>query len=127
RLADAERHGHLHDHYRSVALSTGAAVDPRRLAHLLERPPAGCYRIKGVVWFDKPGHRMRHTVHAVGGFVRVTRDSWGREPRHTDLVVIGAGMDVRAARTALDDVLATAETVADEHGILHITRHLHAT
>ncbi|MGV9825328.1 CobW family GTP-binding protein [Gordonia sp. NPDC003429] len=117
-------HRHLHERYQSVELSTDAAADPRRLAELLQRPPAGCYRIKGVVWFDLPGSRGRFSVHGVGGFVRVHREPRGTAPPHTDVVLIGVDMDTAAARGALDAVIATEATAADEHGILHITRHL---
>ena len=100
------------------------AVDPRRLAELLREPPTGCYRLKGVVRFDLPGYPERYIVHGVGGFVRITRDGWSGEEPRTRIVAIGSGMDRGAAREALEGVLATAETVDDEYGILHITRHL---
>ena len=119
-----EAHTHLHDVYQSVELDTADAVDPRRLAELLREPPTGCYRLKGVVRFDLPGYPERYIVHGVGGFVRITRDGWSGEEPRTRIVAIGSGMDRGAAREALEGVLATAETVDDEYGILHITRHL---
>ena len=119
-----EAHTHLHDAYQSVELDTADAVDPRRLAALLHEPPAGCYRIKGVVRFDLPGYPERYVVHGVGGFVRITRDGWSGEEPRTRIVAIGSGMDRVAAREALESILATAETADDEYGILHITRHL---
>ncbi|MEP9393331.1 CobW family GTP-binding protein [Gordonia sp. VNK1] len=119
-------HPHLHDSFTSVHFGTDEAMDPRALAAFLERPPTGCYRIKGIVWFDLPGHRQRFVVHGVGGFVEVRRESWSGRPRSTSLVAIGAGMDEEQVRTALRAAVATAATGDDEHGILHITRHLPA-
>lgn len=116
-------HGHLHEGFESVAIQTPAAVDPRRLAGLLERPPIGAYRVKGLVRVDLPGHRGHaYEVHAVGGFVQVRRRPWPGEPG-TGLVVIGAGLDVAAARAALDEVCRPADP-GDENGILLLTRHL---
>lgn len=117
-------HGHLHDAFESVAVESDLPVDPRRLAALLERPPAGAYRCKGLVFVDLPGHRGHaYEVHAVGGFVRVDTRPWHDGARGTSLVVIGAGLDVGAARTALDEVLVPADP-GDVNGVLHLTRHL---
>lgn len=117
-------HAHLHDAFESVAVQTPDPVDPRRLAALLERPPAGAYRCKGLALVDLPGHRDHaYEVHAVGGFVRVGVRPWPDGRAETSLVIIGAGLDAGAAREALCEVLTPADP-ADEHGILHLTRHL---
>lgn len=117
-------HEHLHDAFESVALDDPRPVDPRRLARFLERPPAGAYRCKGLAFVDLPGHRGHaYEVHAVGGFVRVGVRPWPAGEPRTSLVVIGAGLDTEAARIALDDVLTPADP-GDEHGILHLTRHV---
>ncbi|NDK87970.1 GTP-binding protein, partial [Gordonia desulfuricans] len=117
-------HAHLHDAFESVEFCTPEAMDPRALASFLTRPPAGIYRIKGVVWFDLPGHRQRHVVHAVGGFVDVSRDSWHGQDRQTALVAIGTGIDRDEVCAQLAAASATTATADDEHGILHITRFL---
>ncbi|GAA3958177.1 GTP-binding protein [Gordonia caeni] len=117
-------HDHLHAAFESVAIESALPVDPRRLAALLERPPAGAYRCKGLVLVDLPGHRGHaYEVHAVGGFVRVGTRPWPGGVRGTSLVVIGAGLDVAAARAALDEVLIPADP-GDENGVLHLTRHV---
>ncbi|MFW0792475.1 CobW family GTP-binding protein [Gordonia sp. CPCC 205515] len=123
---DADRHEHdhhhLHDQYRTIAYATERPMDPRRLAGFLERPPAGCYRIKGVVAFDVPGHRQKFMVHAVGGFIRVQRGPWGDQSPSTSIVAIGVGLDDVEVRDRLD--AAVDQGVDDEHGILSITRYL---
>lgn len=117
------RDDHLHDAFESVSVQSGASANPRLLAALLERPPARAYRIKGVVALDVDGYRDRAVeVHAVGGFVQVTTRPW-HGPRETSLVMIGAGLDVEAAKAALDAVFAPAEP-DDVNGILLLTRHL---
>lgn len=125
-LLDGEdhHHDHLHEAFESVAVDSAAPVDPRRLAQLLERPPAGAYRCKGLAFVDLPGHREHaYEVHAVGGFVRVAARPWPDGRPRTSLVIIGAGLDAPAARAALDETLAAADP-GDEHGVLHLTRHL---
>lgn len=117
-------HHHLHDQYTSVAFETEEPMDPRRLADFLREPPPGCYRVKGATWFDRPGHRQRYVVHSVGGFVRTQRESWAGRPRATTIVAIGTDLDADAVRARLAAAVATPDTVGDEYGILHITRHL---
>nr|WP_232017230.1 CobW family GTP-binding protein [Gordonia insulae] len=119
---DCDAHGHLHDSYESVEFVSEAPMNPRRLAGFLERPPAGCYRIKGVVAFDVPAHRQKFVVHAVGGFVRAERRSWSGEPRRSSIVVIGAGLVADEVRARL--AAAVDDGTHDEHGILSITRYL---
>lgn len=116
------RHGHLHDVFTSVDLTSDRPLNPRLLAEFLERPPAGCYRIKGVVAFDVPGHRQRFVVHAVGGFVRVQREAWRGRPRRSTLVAIGAGMDVDVVDRRLAALVDDGRS--DPNGVLSITRYL---
>ncbi|MFF5703926.1 CobW family GTP-binding protein [Streptomyces sp. NPDC012794] len=86
--------GHAHARYESVEFTSDQALSPRRLINFLDRRPAGLYRIKGFVWFGVPGHEERYEVHAVGRFLRFGPGPWGRgEPRRTQLVLIGAGID----------------------------------
>ncbi|GAC77918.1 GTPase, G3E family [Gordonia malaquae] len=120
---DHHDHSHLHAEFESVSLDRVGPVDPRRLARFLERPPAGAYRIKGTVLVDLPGHAdQAYVIQAVGGVVRVSRQPWGDLGPATSLVVIGSGLDVASAEAALAGVLG--RDADDEHGILHLTRHL---
>lgn len=123
-LAEAAgRESHLHAEYQSVSVTGPGPADPRRVAALLERPPAGCYRIKGVLWFDPPGRRWSYSVSAVGGFVHADRRSGRGRPADCSLVAIGAGIDEAATRQALEAVLVPAPA-DDENGLLRIDRYL---
>lgn len=117
---------HLHDAFTSVSVQVEGVLEPRRLAELLERPPVGCYRIKGVVWLAGAGEQF--AVHAVGGFVRTERTGVRRMPRPpvSSLVVIGTDLDEAQVRAGLDGLVA-APDLDDEFGILRITRHLPAS
>ncbi|MGZ8176572.1 CobW family GTP-binding protein [Williamsia sp. SKLECPSW1] len=118
-------HRHAHDRYESLALVDARPLHPRRLAALLERPPSGAYRIKGVVRLGGPGHRAPIVVHAVGGFVDATphRGAAGAG----ELVVIGAGMDVDAVRSVLDDLPVRDDETVDARAAIAVTRHLRTT
>ncbi|MEU8432668.1 GTP-binding protein [Streptomyces sp. NPDC029216] len=91
---DDKHAGHAHAAYESVSFTTDQALSPRRFIDFLDRRPAGLYRVKGFVWFGVPGHQERYEVHAVGRFLRFDPGPWGRgEPRRTQLVLIGRGID----------------------------------
>lgn len=122
--SDSVAHEHLHEQFTSTSFETDEPLDPRRLADFLLRPPAGCYRIKGVVWFDRPKHRQKFVVHAVGGFVDVRREAWAGERPHCSVVAIGAGLDTAEVQARLAAATATEADAADENGILSITRYL---
>ena len=123
-------HDHLHAAFETASIDVAEPVDPRRLAAFLERPPAGAYRIKGTVLVDLPGHRDHaYVIQAVGGFVRVSTRPWDGRASGSSLVVIGAGLDPVEARSRLHAVVRRPDDVVDgvavdEHGILHLTRHL---
>ncbi|AEA27153.1 CobW family GTP-binding protein [Pseudonocardia benzenivorans] len=94
--------GHLHTAYESVEFVSDRPIDPRLLVELLDRRPAGTYRVKGFVDFGVPGHRQRFGLHAVGRYLRFDRTPWPRDvPRRTGLEFIGSGVDADALHTAL--------------------------
>ncbi|MEH3155500.1 MAG: GTP-binding protein [Gordonia paraffinivorans] len=119
---DTDHADHAHARYASVALTADGPLHPRRLAALLERPPTGAYRIKGVVRI--PGRAGSLVVHAVGGFVDVARHR-GRASTG-DLVVIGAGMDTEEVRAVLDDLPIRDDETVDARADIAVTRHLRA-
>ncbi|AXK33405.1 GTP-binding protein [Streptomyces armeniacus] len=101
--ADGDGHGgHLHAAYESVEFTSDEPMDPRRLTAFLDARPDGLYRIKGFVDFGPGDPERKYAVHAVGGFLRFQPLPWGRtEPRRTQLVLIGAGVDADSLRDAL--------------------------
>ncbi|MCH5645346.1 GTP-binding protein [Gordonia sp. ABSL49_1] len=123
-LIEGEPHDHLHADYDSISFESTEPMNPRRLAAFLERPPDGCFRIKGLVHFDVPRHRQKYVVHAVGGFVSVQRESWGSDAPSTTLVAIGSGLYADQVRDRLASAVAVPDDATDSNGILSITRYL---
>ncbi|MFE7352122.1 CobW family GTP-binding protein [Streptomyces sp. NPDC057543] len=85
---------HLHAAYESVSFTSDVPVNPRRLMEFLDSRPQGLYRIKGFVDFGAGDRGNKYVLHAVGRFLRFDPRPWARdEPRLTQLVLIGSGID----------------------------------
>ncbi|MCF7550246.1 GTP-binding protein [Pseudonocardia sp. WMMC193] len=115
---------HLHATYDSVSFTSDEPLDPQRLRDLLDRRPAGVYRIKGVVAFGVPGHRQRYVLHTVGRYVRFRRTRWAAgEPRRTSLVLIGSGIDTAAIRAELAACVVDGDSRTDPDAMLPVMRY----
>ncbi|WP_340557204.1 CobW family GTP-binding protein [Streptomyces sp. GSL17-111] len=99
----AADHTHLHEAYQTLSFTCEEPLGPRRLLAFLDARPAGLYRMKGHVHLGGEGAGQRWTVHAVGAFLRFFPEPWpAGEPRRTQLVLIGSGLDTRALRQGLE-------------------------
>jgi G3E family GTPase len=123
---DAEGHEHhAHAQYESVAFTSEQPLHPRRLMAFLDDRPAGLYRMKGFVYFGVPGHQQKFTLHTVGTYLRITRSSWGRvEPRTTQLVLIGSGIDADAVTKSLEACVEDEPDQVDPQGMLRVLRYV---
>ncbi|MDN3555481.1 cobalamin biosynthesis protein CobW [Halomonas maura] len=100
--AEGAHHDHAHDHFDGVVIRLGevdAEALEARLAALLTAHQI--YRAKGFAAI--PGKPMRRVIQAVGERLDGYYDRlWAQdEPRHTELVVIGRGLDRETLQTAL--------------------------
>ncbi|WP_073946916.1 CobW family GTP-binding protein [Streptomyces kebangsaanensis] len=121
---DGGHAGHLHTGYDSLSYVADVPLDPRRLMRFLDSRPGGLYRIKGYVDFGPHDPRNRYAVHAVGRFLRFYPDPWpAGEPRLTQLVLIGSGIDANALGKELEECEDDAPH-ADEHGMWGVLRHV---
>ncbi|WP_367320369.1 GTP-binding protein [Streptomyces sp. HUAS ZL42] len=121
-----EGHGtdHLHTAYDSLSFASEVPLDPRRLMEFLDSRPEGLYRIKGQVDFGPHDVRNRYGVHAVGRFLRFYPEPVAAaEPRLTQLVLIGSGIDAAALGKELDACRSDAPH-ADEHGMWGVLRYV---
>ncbi|MFD9489831.1 CobW family GTP-binding protein, partial [Streptomyces sp. NPDC059991] len=117
---------HLHTAYESVAFTSAAPMDPRRLMAFLDSRPEGLYRIKGFVDFGAADPRNRYGVHAVGRFLRFYPEPWPPgEERLTQLVLIGSRIDAEGLRKSLDAAVAPAPRgTPDEHAMWGVLRYV---
>ncbi|MFE6162274.1 CobW family GTP-binding protein [Streptomyces sp. NPDC056486] len=119
-------HDHLHSAYESLAFSCEVPMSPRPFMALLDSRPEGLYRIKGYVDFGAADPRNKYAVHAVGRFLRFYPEPWAPgEARLTQLVLIGACIDVPALEKELDACRAYAPHAdADEHSMWGVLRYV---
>ncbi|WP_458525042.1 cobalamin biosynthesis protein CobW [Onishia taeanensis] len=102
--AEGAHHDHAHDHFDGVVIRLGE-VDAEalevRLAALVKAHPI--YRAKGFAAI--PGKPMRRVIQAVGERLDGYYDRlWAEdEPRQTELVIIGRGLDRASLQAALAD------------------------
>ncbi|SEF51731.1 cobalamin biosynthesis protein CobW [Billgrantia desiderata] len=103
--AEGAHHDHAHDHFDSCVIRLGE-VDGEALAARLQQllQHHEIYRAKGFAAI--PGKPMRRVIQAVGERLDGYFDRlWGQdEPRATQLVFIGKGLDGAALHDALADV-----------------------
>ncbi|MHA6803556.1 CobW family GTP-binding protein [Salinifilum ghardaiensis] len=120
-------HEHPHTDYRSIEFSTPEPLDPRRLMRFLDERPDGLFRIKGSVHFGIPGYRRKYVLHTVGRYVRLHPERWRRsEPRATNLVAIGAGLDDEDVTERLRRCVARPDDPSDEEGMFPVLRYVEA-
>ncbi|WP_431046736.1 CobW family GTP-binding protein [Streptomyces sp. P1-3] len=119
------RGAHLHAAYESVEFSSDWPLHPRRFMEFLDTRPAGLYRMKGFIDFagaDRPG---KFALHAVGSYLRFQQSTWERdEPRATQLVMIGAGIDAAALKDGLGECVEQAPETVEEHHMLGVLRYV---
>jgi len=94
--AHDEHHDHVHA--QSVTVVGEGAVDPGVLVDLLEQPPKGVYRLKGIVAVG----RRCYLVNVVGMSAHV---STAPQARASHLVAIGTGFDTDDVRARLTEAL----------------------
>ncbi|OAR22524.1 cobalamin biosynthesis protein CobW [Streptomyces sp. ERV7] len=118
--------GHLHHAYESVAFTSAAPMEPRRLMAFLDSRPEGLYRLKGFVDFGAADPRNRYGVHAVGRFLRFYPEPWPPgEERVTQLVLIGSGIDAEGLRKSLDAAVDPApRDTPDEAAMWGVLRYV---
>jgi G3E family GTPase len=120
-----EHHDHAHAAYESVSFTTDQPLNPTAFTEFLDARPAGLFRLKGFVYFGVTGHRQKFSVHTVGDFLRFERMPWEPdEPRTTQLVLIGSGIDAEATAKRLDGCVEPSPEDVDPQTMLEVLRYL---
>lgn len=111
-LFDAQTHDHVHAD--AVTVTSTGGVDPDALFDLLEEPPPGVFRLKGIVAVRQARSTRTYVVNLVGSAIHIAK----APPRAVGnaLVAIGMHLEVAAVRAelvrALQPVTAPASAAA---------------
>ncbi|NTY58371.1 cobalamin biosynthesis protein CobW [Mycolicibacterium sphagni] len=108
-LFDEPADAHDHVHAESVTVTAEGALDPEPLMELLEFPPTGVYRMKGVVAVRHRAGVRGYVVNVVGPAVHIAR---GATPSGalSHLVAIGTHFDTATVRTRMAEALRPADS-----------------
>lgn len=91
----------------------------------LDSRPAGLYRVKGFLHFAGAGRERKFGLHAVGSYLRFEPSPWERgEPRVTQLVLIGTGIDADTVSKRLAECAATSTEEIDETHMMGVLRYV---
>lgn len=113
--ADDDHSAHTHSQFDSASFSSADPVDPRALMAFLSDPPAGTFRVKGVVCFAVARERRKFVLQLVGRHVSFIAQPWAEgESRTTSIVLVGAGLDAGAALTRLRETVHTGEPLGPD-------------
>jgi G3E family GTPase len=118
-LLDAD---HAHDHVRadSVTVSSTGCVDVEALLDLLERPPSGVYRMKGVVAVRQRAGARNYVVNLVGNAIDIRKAPARAVPNC--LVAIGMNLDCEDVRVHLEKSVRPA-AAPSERGLRRLQRY----
>lgn len=100
-----EAEPHTHPRAASVSLPLPQPVDGDALVDLLESPPAGVSRIKGIVPVRTASGARRFVVHVVDRLVHVGPAARSVPESAHGIVCIGATLDEAGVRRALETLL----------------------
>ncbi|NNH74177.1 GTP-binding protein [Nocardia uniformis] len=118
-------HRHLHDGYDTVSYTSTTDLNPRALIDFFENPPPGLFRAKGTIAFATPDDTRKFVLHMVGRHIVIEPTPWPRhEPRTTNLVLIGAGLDTAAALARLETTAHTEPEPLPEQELLPVWRYV---
>ncbi len=89
---------------------------------LLENPPTGVYRLKGVIPVRTGRGARWRVVNLVGRMVHVTNAPPQRRGTVAGLVAIGMGLDEGAVGLRLEHALRPADGTPDPAGVARLER-----
>lgn len=120
-LIDEHADDRDHVHAVSVTATSDGCIDPSALFDLLEEPPAGVYRIKGVVSVRYRERVRSYVVNVVGGSIHVATAP--PAARGNYLVAIGTHFDVAGVQARVDHALRPHDGIVASSGMRRLQRH----
>lgn len=112
---------HHHVSADSVTATSEGCIDPGALVDLLENPPAGVYRLKGIVSVRSGARERGYVVNVVGTSVHIATAP--RPARINSLVAIGTAFDVDEVRARLEAALRRHDGAAPAAGLRRMQRY----
>ncbi|WP_029113694.1 GTP-binding protein [Mycobacterium sp. URHB0044] len=117
--AHADQHDHVHA--ASVTATSEGCVDPGVLLDLLEQPPAGVYRLKGIVAVRYSARVRTYVVNVVGTSIHVAAAP--PAARANCLVAIGTRFDVDDVRTRMEAAVRPHDGPVPTSGVRRLQRY----
>jgi G3E family GTPase len=117
--AHADQHDHVHA--ASVTATSEGCIDPGVLLDLLEQPPPGVYRLKGIVAVRYSARVRTYVVNVVGTSIHVAAAP--PAARANLLVAIGTRFDVDDVRARVDAALLPHEGPVPTSGVRRLQRY----
>ena len=111
-----------HTHADAVTVASAGAVDPDALLDLLENPPAGVYRMKGMLAVRQRTSVRTVVVNVVGPSIHIARGAPPPGSTHC-LVAIGMHLDFDAVRRRIADGLRPADRPVSAAGVRRLWRY----
>ncbi len=125
---DGHEHSHSHAvhphdgaHAASVTATSTGDIDPGALLDLLEAPPPGVYRMKGVVAVRARERSRRYLVNTVGTTIHIATAP--PKARSNTLVAIGTGLDLDAVRARVENAVRPIDAPAPAAGFRRLQRY----
>lgn len=112
-----------HTHADAVTVTADGAVDPDALLDLLKHPPAGVYRMKGVLAVRERSSPRIFIVNVVGSSIDISRGAPPAASPHC-LVAIGLHLDTDGVRRRLADALRPVDGPASATAIRRLRRYV---
>lgn len=117
--AHADHHDHVHA--ASVTATSEGCIDPGVLLDLLEEPPQGVYRLKGIVAVRYSARVRTYVVNVVGTSIHLAAAP--PASRANCLVAIGTHFDVDDVRARVEAALLPHDGSASASGIRRLQRY----
>ncbi|ORB08244.1 cobalamin biosynthesis protein CobW [Mycobacterium intermedium] len=120
-LASGPDEAHDHVHADAVTARCADCIDLDPLLDLLEQPPSGVFRLKGVVAVRQGRSVRRYVVNLVGNAIHI--DKAPPRAEGSCLVAIGMHLNVGAVRAALAGALRPAAGAASAPALRRLQRY----
>ena len=120
---DHEHHEHLHHKFNSISFESKKPLDPREFINFLDNLPQNLFRMKGFCYFGVKGYEQKYTLQIVGKTIDICAEEWSdSEEISTELVLIGAGMNIQEVEKQLQKLIDTSPEEITPENMMNFER-----